>query len=450
LPRTSNVNTENDVSQIKFANKNIVMLPFARLRKQRTNGPKVHYKAVAKLRQEENRIIRLLQHKKATFASYINEIARIKPNQLNFEPAVYGVSNRHAIVPDDQRIDNTRGQTITKITVSDKGKLAEILNRRTLGSPTDPTDLYDSEGKLIARHLPNAIPEKLARAWPIVKQLHELTSTGWAKGCEADTLPNPDQMMNLIKDPVSMQGFGLSDKTEILSIEFKTTTTTSLQVVYRNRKGQSKRFQIAMKIDRHTTTRDKLTKIITAITESCDDPDLQLELENATDLLLHLESVYRKHAHDFYADRMWSKQDAEAHLNGDTLKLHLSSNLSSQGSPFNIGIHKDPPSPSPALIAGSTTYSLRNGTWSKNCKGGRLFYADGLVDLSYGPRDIILMDGNIPHGVTNMRDPVPEMAGLQLQRFSLVLFDKFGRERMKKHGNYKGNWKDQYGTLINN
>ena len=36
--------------------------------------------------------------------------------------------------------------------------------------------------------------------------------------------------------------------------------------------------------------------------------------------------------------------------------------------------------------------------------GGRLFLADGLVDISYGPTDVVLLDGNIPHGITNLRD----------------------------------------------
>ena len=36
--------------------------------------------------------------------------------------------------------------------------------------------------------------------------------------------------------------------------------------------------------------------------------------------------------------------------------------------------------------------------------GGRLFLADGLFDISYGPNDIVLLDGNIPPGVTGLGD----------------------------------------------
>jgi len=36
---------------------------------------------------------------------------------------------------------------------------------------------------------------------------------------------------------------------------------------------------------------------------------------------------------------------------------------------------------------------------------GRLFAADGLIDISYGPRGIVLIDGNLPHGITRLSAP---------------------------------------------
>jgi len=41
--------------------------------------------------------------------------------------------------------------------------------------------------------------------------------------------------------------------------------------------------------------------------------------------------------------------------------------------------------------------------WSLGGAGGRLYLADGLVDLSYGPRDVVLLDGNFAHGITTLR-----------------------------------------------
>ena len=48
------------------------------------------------------------------------------------------------------------------------------------------------------------------------------------------------------------------------------------------------------------------------------------------------------------------------------------------------------------------------------------FLADGLFDISYGPKDVVLLDGNIVHGITGLRDtPGKGMATRrELERFS--------------------------------
>ena len=67
--------------------------------------------------------------------------------------------------------------------------------------------------------------------------------------------------------------------------------------------------------------------------------------------------------------------------------------------------------------------------------------------------DIVLLDGNIPHGVTGLGDisqkgkrgaqHLPKRA--ELERFSVIMFSHFQRARgMMKHGNYDGKWCDSY------
>ena len=88
--------------------------------------------------------------------------------------------------------------------------------------------------------------------------------------------------------------------------------------------------------------------------------------------------------------------------------------------------------------------------WSLGGAGGRLYLADGLVDLSYGPRDVVLLDGNFAHGITSLR----ALAGQggkkrapELQRFSLIFFSRMfkamGPKRICKHGNYVPEWKEE-------
>jgi hypothetical protein len=99
------------------------------------------------------------------------------------------------------------------------------------------------------------------------------------------------------------------------------------------------------------------------------------------------------------------------------------------------------PCPFPALILGQGSCELVNGVWQRCAAGGRLFVADGLFDISYGPTDVVLLDGNIPHGITNLRElPSGGSAGgaarKELERFSVIVVSDFQRnEGMMKHGN---------------
>ena len=89
--------------------------------------------------------------------------------------------------------------------------------------------------------------------------------------------------------------------------------------------------------------------------------------------------------------------------------------------------------------------------WSLGGAGGRLYLADGLVDLSYGPHDVRpsrrqlcarhhLPQGPCGTGRGKKRPP-------ELQRFSLILFSRMckamGPKRICKHGNYVPEWKEE-------
>jgi hypothetical protein len=129
--------------------------------------------------------------------------------------------------------------------------------------------------------------------------------------------------------------------------------------------------------------------------------------------------------------------------------LNLSTLLLNEGN-SRCGIHHDMPCPFPALILGQGSHELVDGVWQCRAVGGRLFLADGLVDISYGPTDIVLLDGNIPHGITNLRDFKGKgtCARAQLERFSAILFSGFKRDKMKKHGNYVYAWSPDHMSSV--
>ena len=95
-----------------------------------------------------------------------------------------------------------------------------------------------------------------------------------------------------------------------------------------------------------------------------------------------------------------------------------------------------------ALILGQGTSKLSESGWVPCAQGGRLFLADGLFGISYGPLDAVMLDGNIPHDITHLRD-LPGQGGTsrpELERFSVIVFSTFARQAMQKHGNYSGMW----------
>ena len=97
------------------------------------------------------------------------------------------------------------------------------------------------------------------------------------------------------------------------------------------------------------------------------------------------------------------------------------------------------------MIAGPDVHKLIDGEWRQACRGGRL-YIDGLVDLTYGPIDVVILDGNFLHGITNLRDlPDAKMSSRpELVRFSLIRFADWQREKMKKYANYQGGWREEW------
>ena len=109
-----------------------------------------------------------------------------------------------------------------------------------------------------------------------------------------------------------------------------------------------------------------------------------------------------------------------------------------------MGVHHDPDAPLPAAIGGSGMSHLRDGEWTCLGGGGRLFMADGMFDLSYGPRDLVLLDGTHPHGVTNLKgihhDGL-EGERSELERFSLIAFSTFARGTKSRF--WRSDWEDK-------
>lgn len=174
--------------------------------------------------------------------------------------------------------------------------------------------------------------------------------------------------------------------------------------------------------------------------------------------------------------------------------LEVTTLLTNEGS-SRCGIHHDPPAPLPALIAGPTCWRLTGDCvtassttslplsadgisvsppssphrcpppsiihschdlqWVRKQRGGRLFLFDGLFDLSYGPRDVLMLDGRFAHGVTCLRDlPGANAKGsrAELQRLSLIMFSTWKRDKMKGEkrlrSGFYATWQDEWRLAV--
>ena len=94
-----------------------------------------------------------------------------------------------------------------------------------------------------------------------------------------------------------------------------------------------------------------------------------------------------------------------------------------------LGVHKDMGTPMPALCMGPGLWRLAGGEWRPTGEGGQLYLADGMFDVSYGPCGGTLLDGNLLHGVTNLRDfsGTGQTSRPELERFSLIIFSNWKR-----------------------
>ena len=62
---------------------------------------------------------------------------------------------------------------------------------------------------------------------------------------------------------------------------------------------------------------------------------------------------------------------------------------------------------------------------------------------------MVLLDGNVPHGITRLSAPKGTGSRAELERFSLIMFSTFKRrDRMLKHGNYSPMWQEGWRDAV--
>lgn len=428
----------------------------ARHRVTNNSNTNVSFASGAKVRfdKQQRQINEIGDSKRDTLVTYIKRVLIHRPNKID-ESAIQANNLRpHPFVeiPSKLLLSPEEADDICNLPVRDKdisqamhlrnpGRLIEGLTGNTL-------DVRSKDGQLKCRLIKGCVPEYLSLLFEVLLFIHKQVSVGWLKGCQADPLPVFRDIQGILRDKKIMKGYGLTGKNKITYIGLRNEDgngSTSMVCQYQNKEGATKEFQFGKSfIDRQRWDRACLKRVIDAGHEPL--------LEDCEKLIDHCKSVYVEHAVDFLVDNQGFPRDqAEKLMQHVTLEwttLRLDSHKSL------MAIHHDAGCPAPAGVFGPGVQRLnKDGKWEKRCKGGKLFMANGLFEMEYGPLDCVLFDGNEPHGVSSLRALPSEgqkRAGDKwpMERFSLIIFCRFNRKPVQKHGRYDGTWNEAWRAEI--
>ena len=206
---------------------------------------------------------------------------------------------------------------------------------------------------------------------------------------------------------------------------------------YLNKEGKETTFQIGPSLDRLMMD-DKFHSLV-------NDAGMAPVYQKCMPLLQHLEKLYRANAIDFLVYRHKWPMDM-AKLAMKAMKVETATVMVDDMRIMSV--HRDPGTPIPAAVFGpGTACQTENGKWVEQCKGGRLFLLNGLIDISYSPLDGTFLDGCEPHGPTSLK-PLKEEAAKKnrkpLKRFSVVMFCRYQKGNGENYGNYNGTWKEEW------
>jgi hypothetical protein len=372
-----------------------------------------------------------------------------------------------------------QGQECVRVIPQDKGVLAELLNIRNsehLGVPPgEDFVLLDHEGTQIAMVLRNRLSEEEAEGWDESRQFFHENSVGWAGGCQAAPYPKAERIISQLKSSKAATSCGIADTMVVKSVgPEKEGAATGVKVEYVNADGESKSYGIGPWVSlclclcsargfhlfKIASTQFNSSSIllfnsippssffIQINRMSMGSGDFDKLPSKSSNLVESLTTIYAEALSAGYlCDRRWpDKMITTFSTTPEALDLHLSFLEVDEGR-SKCGIHHDPPSPLFALVAGPTTHKrdAQTGQWQREHNGGRLFLADGVFSLEYGPRDVVVFSGNWPHGITNMKQKGTEVRTTEMMRFSCILFSRFFRGKMKHHGNYNDGYQKAWG-----
>lgn len=235
----------------------------------------------------------------------------------------------------------------------------------------------DGGSKLQALLLKNALSYEAAIGQQVIALLHLILSKGLMKGCAAAGHITTEGVHRCLNNVLGLQHFGVTlDQVKAVEV---TGTCGSAKLLYRNRFRELKKFQLGNYIDFHLTKEEDLMVWVDKLS-FCQPYKTYVQAwfsETKTNLM--------KYAPHFMSDQGWKTVQENPKC---LLHLKLGMNLlTHHGS--TISAHEDNASALPALLT-STNAAGHNSVWTD----GSLFLAEGGIEIPYGGRDIVLLNGS--------------------------------------------------------
>ena len=241
----------------------------------------------------------------------------------------------------------------------------------------------------------DVIPFELTQQYEKFLEYYNSKNTNYTSGCKATVWPAYDFGKNVKSiDNVRVVKGG-----------------KNVKVKYINRQGRKIEYPFSPNLDRKAFHISKLNGV---------------ECQN---LLQFMEDLYESITEYWVRNNGCPEEEVEEVLEEVKEGLQLCGNKLNQTT-SRMGVHSDPSLPFPSGIFGPTTHTLNEeGTkWERQCGGGELLLVDGFIPMRYDPQDVVFIDGNLLHGVTNLSKK-------EVNRFSMQIYTDYLRNT-NKHGKY--------------
>lgn len=327
-------------------------------------------------------------------------------------------------IPQSHMVEKNSGGKMMKLPVTQKNNSTE----KALMMKRDPRNLcpdaniilIESEGEgdapnqLMGIIMKEIVPFELTLQYQTFMEYYQTHNTCFTSGCKATVHPgrDPGRIMKQLKDETCMNAAGYKNNVRHIHDIRITSTGMNAQVEYENQEGRLIWWNYSPNLDRKAFHMDKLNEL------------------KCNKLLQFMEDLYESITKYWVRNNGCPEEKVERVSGKVKEKLQLSGNKIDQSSSW-MGVHSDPSLPFPSGIFGPTTHTLNEDRteWERQCEGGELLLVDGFVPMRYDPQDVVFIDGNLLHAVTNLCNEK------KVDRFSMQIYTDYLRNT-NKHGKY--------------